>query len=79
MPDSLNKVSVSRRGRAASTENLDFEVVETKLSDPGDGELLIRNAYVSVTRTCARRTSTTSSLVQPFRWGSRSTAGPWAR
>ena len=47
MPVTSREVRLVARPRGRPQES-DFELAATELPDPGEGELLIRNAYVSV-------------------------------
>jgi len=47
----------------------DFELAEVELPDPGDGEVLIRNAYVSVDPYMRGRMNDAKSYVPPFQVG----------
>jgi NADPH-dependent curcumin reductase CurA len=53
----------------------DFELVEVELPDPGDGEVLVRNAYVSVDPYMRGRMSDAKSYVTPFALGEPLTGG----
>jgi NADPH-dependent curcumin reductase CurA len=53
----------------------DFEVVETELPEPEDGEMLVRNAYVSVDPYMRGRMNDAKSYVQPFGLGEPLTGG----
>jgi NADPH-dependent curcumin reductase CurA len=44
----------------------DFRVVDTDLADPGPGEVLVRNTYVSVDPYMRGRMNDTKSYVEPF-------------
>ena len=47
----------------------DFELVEVELPDPGEGELVVRNAYVSVDPYMRGRMNDVKSYVPPFQLG----------
>ncbi|MDW5597245.1 NADP-dependent oxidoreductase [Conexibacter stalactiti] len=47
----------------------DFELVETELPDPGDGELLVRNTWMSVDPYMRGRMNDVKSYVPPFEVG----------
>ena len=68
MPIHSREIRLAARPRGRP-ELSDFEVVETELSDPGDGELLIRNAYVSVDPYMRGRMNDVKSYVPPFQLG----------
>jgi NADPH-dependent curcumin reductase CurA len=53
----------------------DFEVVETEVPDPDDGEILVRNAYVSVDPYMRGRMNDVKSYVPPFALGEPLTGG----
>ena len=52
-----------------------FEVAETKIPDPADGQLLIRNAYFSVDPYMRPRMNDVRSYVAPFTLGEAMTGG----
>jgi hypothetical protein len=67
-------VTVSREIRLAARprgvpQPSDFELAEVELPDPGDGEVLIRNAYVSVDPYMRGRMNDAKSYVPPFQVG----------
>ena len=47
----------------------DFELADVELPDPGDGEILVRNAFVSVDPYMRRRMNDARSYVPPFALG----------
>jgi len=53
----------------------DFELVETELPDPAEGEIVIRNAYVSVDPYMRGRMNDVKSYVPPFTLGEPLTGG----
>jgi NADPH-dependent curcumin reductase CurA len=53
----------------------DFEVADVELPDPGEGEVLIRNAYVSVDPYMRGRMNDAKSYVPPFQLGEALTGG----
>jgi NADPH-dependent curcumin reductase CurA len=53
----------------------DFAVVEAELPDPGDGELLVRNTYLSVDPYMRGRMNDVPSYVPPFGLGEAMTGG----
>ena len=67
-------MTVSREIRLAARprgvpQPSDFELAEVELPDPGDGEVLIRNAYVSVDPYMRGRMNDAKSYVPPFQVG----------
>ncbi len=64
------------RGRPQAS---DFELAVTELPDPGEGELLIRNAYVSVDPYMRGRMNETRSYVPSFVLGEAMTGGAVGR
>ncbi len=52
-----------------------FEVAETPIPDPGDGQMLIRNAYFSVDPYMRPRMNDVRSYVAPFTLGEAMTGG----
>ncbi len=57
----------------------DFEVAEVTVPDPGDGEVLIRNAFFSVDPYMRGRMSDRKSYVPPFALGEAMTGGAVGR
>lgn len=53
----------------------DFELVEVDVADPGEGELLVRNAFVSVDPYMRGRMNDVRSYVPPFALGEPLTGG----
>ena len=53
----------------------DFEVAEVEVSDPDEGQLLVRNAFVSVDPYMRGRMNDTRSYVPPFAIGEAMTGG----
>ncbi len=58
-----------------SPASSDFELVEVEVPDPGDGELLVRNAFVSVDPYMRGRMNDTRSYVPSFALGEALTGG----
>jgi NADPH-dependent curcumin reductase CurA len=56
-----------------------FEVAETPIPDPGDGQVLIRNAYFSVDPYMRPRMNDVRSYVAPFTLGEAMTGGAVGR
>jgi len=52
-----------------------FEVAETPIPDPADGQLLVRNAYFSVDPYMRPRMNDVRSYVAPFTLGEAMTGG----
>jgi NADPH-dependent curcumin reductase CurA len=57
----------------------DFELVETDVPDPADGEFVVRNAYVSVDPYMRGRMNDVKSYVPPFALGEPLTGGAVGR
>ena len=53
----------------------DFELAEVELPDPVDGEILVRNAFVSVDPYMRGRMNDVRSYVPPFALGEPLTGG----
>ena len=53
----------------------DFELAEVEVPDAGDGEILVRNAFVSVDPYMRGRMNDTRSYVPPFALGEPLTGG----
>src|SRR3970282_971659 len=56
-----------------------FEVAETPIPDPGEGQLLVRNAYFSVDPYMRPRMNDVRSYVAPFTLGEAMTGGAVGR
>ena len=56
-----------------------FEVAETSIPDPADGQVLIRNAYFSVDPYMRPRMNDVRSYVAPFTLGEAMTGGAVGR
>ena len=65
MPAHSREIRLAARPRGVPTAS-DFELAEREVPDPGDGELLIRNAYVSVDPYMRGRMNDVKSYVPPF-------------
>ena len=64
-----------RPGRAAPRLPSDFELAEIEVPDPADGEIVVRNAYVSVDPYMRGRMNDVKSYVPPFALGEPLTGG----
>ena len=62
------EIRLAARPRGTPTPS-DFELAEVELPDPGDGEILVRNSYVSVDPYMRGRMSDAKSYVPPFALG----------
>jgi NADPH-dependent curcumin reductase CurA len=62
------EIRLAARPRGLPREE-DFELAETPIQSPGEGELLIRNAYFSVDPYMRPRMNETRSYVPPFELG----------
>jgi len=62
------EIRLAARPRGVPQQS-DFELAEVELPDPGDGEVLIRNAYVSVDPYMRGRMNDAKSYVPPFQVG----------
>src|SRR4029078_10083937 len=60
------RLAARPRGTPAAS---DFELAEVEIADPGDGEILVRNAYVSVDPYMRGRMNDVKSYVPPFAVG----------
>ena len=74
MPAHSREIRLAARPRGVPTAS-DFELAEREVPDPGDGELLIRNAYVSVDPYMRGRMNDVKSYVPPFAIGEPMTGG----
>ncbi len=68
MPTTSREICLAARPRGAPVAS-DFELAEVELPDPGDGEILVRNAYVSVDPYMRGRMNDAKSYVPPFALG----------
>ncbi|MGB8348803.1 MAG: hypothetical protein WCE47_00085, partial [Gaiella sp.] len=68
MPTTSREIRLAARPRGAPVGS-DFELAEVELPDPGDGEILVRNAYVSVDPYMRGRMNDAKSYVPPFALG----------
>ena len=74
MPTLSREIRLAARPRGAPTPS-DFELAEIEVPDPRDGELLIRNAYLSVDPYMRGRMNDIKSYVPPFALGEPMTGG----
>ena len=68
MPTTSREIRLAARPRGTPTAS-DFELAEVEIADPGDGEILVRNAYVSVDPYMRGRMNDAKSYVPPFAVG----------
>ncbi|HKY26105.1 MAG TPA: NADP-dependent oxidoreductase [Gaiella sp.] len=74
MPTASREIRLAARPRGAPVSS-DFELAEREVPDPGDGELVIRNAFVSVDPYMRGRMNDVKSYVPPFAIGEPMTGG----
>src|SRR5688572_374008 len=74
MPTASREIRLAARPRGAPVSS-DFELAEREVPDPGDGELVIRNAFVSVDPYMRNRMNDVKSYVPPFAIGEPMTGG----
>ena len=74
MPTLSREIRLAARPRGAPTP-ADFELAEVDVPDPGDGELVIRNTYLSVDPYMRGRMNDVKSYVPPFALGEPMTGG----
>ena len=72
------EIRLVARPRGFPDEEL-FELAETPISDPGEGQLLVRNAYFSVDPYMRPRMNDVRSYVAPFTLGEALTGGAVGR
>jgi NADPH-dependent curcumin reductase CurA len=72
------EIRLVARPRGLPDEDL-FEIAETPIHDPGDGQLLVRNAYFSVDPYMRPRMNDVRSYVAPFTLGEAMTGGAVGR
>ena len=65
MPTRSREIRLAARPRGTPVAS-DFELAEVELPDPADGEVLVRNAYVSVDPYMRGRMNDAKSYVPPF-------------
>ena len=65
MPTRSREIRLAARPRGTPVES-DFALAEVELPDPADGEVLVRNAYVSVDPYMRGRMNDAKSYVPPF-------------
>jgi NADPH-dependent curcumin reductase CurA len=68
MAATMRQIQLTRRPQGEPTED-DFELVEVPLPQPGPGEVLIRNSYVSVDPYMRGRMRDVNSYIPPFEIG----------
>jgi NADPH-dependent curcumin reductase CurA len=68
VPTTSREIRLAARPQGAPVAS-DFELAEVELPDPGDGEILVRNAYVSVDPYMRGRMNDARSYVPPFALG----------
>jgi NADPH:quinone reductase len=68
------EIRLVARPRGLPDEDL-FEIAETPIHDPGEGQLLVRNAYFSVDPYMRPRMNDVRSYVAPFTLGEAMTGG----
>ncbi len=68
MPTRSREIRLVARPRGEPTPS-DFELADVELGDPGDGEILVRNAFVSVDPYMRGRMNDARSYVPPFALG----------
>jgi NADPH-dependent curcumin reductase CurA len=78
VPVTSREVRLVARPRGLPRET-DFELATTELPDPGEGQVLIRNAYVSVDPYMRGRMNETRSYVPSFVLGEAMTGGAVGR
>ena len=72
--DASREIRLVARPRGAPVGS-DFELAEIEVPDPGDGEIVIRNAYLSVDPYMRGRMNDVKSYVPPFALGEPMTGG----
>jgi NADPH-dependent curcumin reductase CurA len=78
VPTLSREIRLANRPRGAPVSD-DFALAEVELPDPGDGELLIRNAYLSVDPYMRGRMNDVKSYVPPFALDEPMTGGAVGR
>lgn len=72
------EVHLKRRPKGLPTPD-DFEIVETEVGDPGDGEVVVENLYMSVDPYMRGRMRDRESYAEPFALGEVMTGGAVGR
>jgi NADPH-dependent curcumin reductase CurA len=78
MEGTAREIHLVARPRGFPDEDL-FELAETAIPDPGEGQLLVRNAYFSVDPYMRPRMNDVRSYVAPFTLGEALTGGAVGR
>jgi NADPH-dependent curcumin reductase CurA len=78
MPTRSREVRLAARPRGEPAPS-DFELAEVELPDPSDGEVLVRNAFLSVDPYMRARMNDVKSYVPPFALGEPMTGGAVGR
>ena len=78
VPVTSREIRLVARPQGVPDEGL-FEVVETDVPDPADGQILIRNAYLSVDPYMRGRMNDRRSYVAPYALGEAMTGGAVGR
>jgi NADPH-dependent curcumin reductase CurA len=78
VPVTSREIRLAARPQGVPVES-DFALAEAELPDPADGEVLIRNAYVSVDPYMRGRMNESRSYVPPFALGEAMTGGAVGR
>ena len=68
MPDTSREIQLKSRPDGEPRDE-NFQLVEQPLADPGSGELLVRNVYISVDPYMRGRMRDVESYVPPFALG----------
>jgi NADPH-dependent curcumin reductase CurA len=74
VPVRSREIRLAARPRGLPTDD-DFELVEVELDDPGEGEVIVRNAFVSVDPYMRGRMNDVRSYVPPYALGEPLTGG----
>ncbi len=74
MPTLSREIRLAARPRGAPTQS-DFDLAEQEIPDPAEGELVVRNAFVSVDPYMRNRMNDVKSYVPPFAIGEPLTGG----
>jgi NADPH-dependent curcumin reductase CurA len=69
MPYTSREIRLASRPAAGEPQPSDFELAETEVADPGDGELVVRNLFMSVDPYMRGRMDDRPSYVPPFQLG----------
>src|SRR4051794_25581809 len=69
MPYTSKEIRLAARPSAGEPQPSDFQLAETEVADPGEGELVVRNLFMSVDPYMRGRMNDVPSYVPPYELG----------